>query len=447
MKGELFENADISIVPKTGLVIIGLSGGADSIALTHFLMNKIDKSRILCAHVNHGLRGEEADKDEVFAKAFCERYELRFALLRADVAKAAQVRKIGLEECGRQVRYEFFESLIEDENSSIATAHNANDNAETMLMNLAKGAGLQGVSGIPAVRGRLIRPLLKISRDEIEEYCSINALIFVTDSTNNEDEYMRNRVRHKIMPILNEVNPQAVAAMSQAAERFRRDWDFISHQAQELIKSAECEYGLNINILNDAHIAVLSAALKIFFEQSGCGRLSEKHINEAVRCVRENSSLTIPGKLSVQVSQGVLSLNKAEEVKAFEREIFEGENELTNGKSIVLSIKSGLDIKNFIKINNLLFKNSFDYDTITNVLVSRSRKEGDKFTLAGRNVTKSIKKLFNEMKIPVQIRDEIILIESAGKIVFVEGAGVCEEFKVTPKTKRIAIIDICRRES
>ena len=162
------DKALLNMLPQDGKVVAGVSGGADSMALLHFVMQTISKDRIICAHLNHMIRGEEADRDESFVREFCDDNGIECKVLREDIPKMSAESKIGTEECGRKVRYGFFHSLAKGENDRILTAHNADDNAETVIMNLAKGTGVDGMCGIPKKRGKILRPLLNISMAEIE---------------------------------------------------------------------------------------------------------------------------------------------------------------------------------------------------------------------------------------------------------------------------------------
>ena len=199
-------------------VIAAVSGGADSMAMLLFLMKISERYSLslTVAHVNHGLRGEEARRDEEYVRSFCEKNSLRFEVLHADVATLAKQSGETCEECGRRVRYEFFESI--DKNAKIATAHTASDNAETMLFNLARGSSLKGLCGIPPVRGNIIRPLIFCTREDIEVFCRENSLDFVTDSTNLTLDYSRNKIRHIAVPALKEIN----SAFEENASHFLR---------------------------------------------------------------------------------------------------------------------------------------------------------------------------------------------------------------------------------
>ena len=185
-------------------VVAGFSGGADSMALVHFLWQA--GIPLLAAHVNHGLRGKASDADEECVRRFCAERQIPLRVLHADAAKAAAERREGIEAAGRRIRYGFFESLC-GPGDKIATAHTLSDQAETVLLHLVRGSGTKGLCGIPPMRGRVIRPLIGLTREQIEEYCTRYALPFVTDASNFSREYARNRVRLDIIPALKEMNP------------------------------------------------------------------------------------------------------------------------------------------------------------------------------------------------------------------------------------------------
>lgn len=434
--------ADLSRLPETGLIIVGLSGGADSMALTHYLMHHIDRNRICCAHVNHMLRGGEADRDEAAAAQFCSENGLRFAIFREDVRVLAKQQGIGEEACGRQLRYRCFASLVCGENDRILTAHTANDNAETILFHLAKGTGLAGLCGIPPRRENILRPLLSVTRAEIEAYCAAYQLPFVQDSSNTQMRYDRNRIRQAVVPQLCKVNPAFVETVAQLTRALRADADYIARQAEALLQEAGVPGGLSAHILARAHESVRTAALKQYFEKSGCGRISRVHIEHAQALLKRGGQLNLPGNYELHCSCDVVSVSPKKERKEWKMTVSQGANPLPCGKVLTMWAVDPRKIVDGIKFNNLLFKNSLDYDTITKALNARNRREGDAFSPVGRKHTKSVKKLFLEMKIPANKRGDIILLETANKIIFVEGSGVAEGFQVTQQTQRALLIEI-----
>ena len=209
-------------------IVVGLSGGADSVCLLSVL-NSLKAEygfSLIAAHINHGIRGAEAQRDEESCKKLCEKLNVPLEILHADIPKLSKQQGIGEEECGRIVRYDFFRSLA-GKRGKIATAHNLNDNAETLLLNLVRGAGSKGACGIPPVRDNIIRPLIETDRESIEKYCQENNLQYVTDSTNLECEYSRNKIRIKVLPTLCEINQNAVGALSGFSLRMREQEAFL----------------------------------------------------------------------------------------------------------------------------------------------------------------------------------------------------------------------------
>ena len=189
-----------SMLEKSHNVTVALSGGADSVSLLHILYELRDELGITlsAAHLNHMIRGDEALRDENFARQECEKLGIPFFCERADVPKYAKEHRVSTELAAREIRYEFLSNVSD---GLIATAHTASDNIETIIFNLARGTGLKGLCGIPPVRENIIRPLIFCTREEIEAYCSANRLSYVTDSTNLSDDYSRNKIRHTIVPV------------------------------------------------------------------------------------------------------------------------------------------------------------------------------------------------------------------------------------------------------
>ncbi|MCQ2463313.1 MAG: tRNA lysidine(34) synthetase TilS, partial [Clostridia bacterium] len=224
-------------MPENCTVTVGLSGGADSVALLDVLIKLSGEYSwvVKAAHVNHCLRGVQADADESFVRSLCEKRGVQLSVLRADVAGEARRRHIGLEECGRQIRYDFFASLDTD---YIATAHTLSDTVETMFINLSRGCSLSGLCSIPPVRGKIIRPLILCTGGEVRQYCKENGLDYVIDGSNNEDEYLRNRIRHYAVPEFIRLQPRFEENAGRCIDALRDDNDLLDMLTDELIKKA-----------------------------------------------------------------------------------------------------------------------------------------------------------------------------------------------------------------
>lgn len=435
-------------LPEEGLLVVGFSGGADSTALAHWLAGRVDKKRIVLAHVNHMLRGAEADRDQEAAEAFARERGLRIEVLRADVGALARERGQGLEECGREVRYGFFHRLAEGENDRIFTAHNADDNAETMLLNLCRGAGLDGLCGIPRKRGKVLRPLLDVSREEIEEYCRENGLSYVTDSSNLSEDYTRNKLRHQVMPVLKALNPRFVQSAAGTAELLSGDRDCLMEQARALLERAEGLWGLEASVLLSANRSVRSRAVKLFLERSGGRELERGHIEEVLEILERGGAADLPG-VRASCAQGVLWAGREHGSGPFEMAARLGENPLPGGKTLILEEKILEKAENPEKIQKLLFKNALDYDIMTGTaawlpgtVLIRNRRPGDRFAPAFRGVSKPIKQVFQEQRVPGPVRDGVPLLVCKGEVAWCPGAGASERFRAREGTKRALMVSI-----
>lgn len=433
---------DLSGLPAQGKVVVGFSGGADSTALAHWLLGKVSSRRLVLAHVNHGLRGKESERDEAAARQFAGQFGLRFAVFREDIAARARERGLGVEECGRQVRYAFFHSLASGENDRILTAHHSGDNGETVLLHLCRGTSLAGLCGIPYARGKILRPFLRVSRQEIEAYCHRFRLPYVTDQSNFSQEYARNKIRLQVIPLLQELNPEFLEAISRMTESLSRDRDFLEEEARALLQQAQSSWGLRAEVLLNKHQAVVLEALRLWLCQKGCGSFERKHLDALLRCLSRGGEADLPGGLRACCSQGVLSLEPRKPAQGFSVEVGLGETLLPCGKRLTLKEKWLAGGETGPKIHNLLFKNALDYDIITGNLIARTRREGERFAPAGRKVTKPLKQLFQEQKIPLPQRDRTVLLEWEGRTVFCEGAGPAEGYQITGRTQRALVVTL-----
>lgn len=223
-----------NLIKTNDVIVVGVSGGPDSITLLTCLDKYKDKFqyKLVVAHVNHLIREDSTD-DEQFVEKLCKKLSIPCEVKRANVAEIAKEEKRGEEEVGRKIRYDFFDEVAKKYDANkIAIAHNMNDNAETVLLNLIRGSGLSGLEGIqPQEYGKYIRPLIECSRDEIENYCEENELQPRIDSTNSEDIYKRNEIRHKVLPLLKEFNPNIVETLSRTSKIVKENNDFVTQES------------------------------------------------------------------------------------------------------------------------------------------------------------------------------------------------------------------------
>nr|WP_255575717.1 tRNA lysidine(34) synthetase TilS [Caproiciproducens faecalis] len=433
------------MLPPGCTVVVGLSGGADSLTLAHFILKygKTRHIRLTAAHINHGLRGEEADTDERFVSKWCEENGVELKILHADVRALAAEKSEGLEECGRNVRYSFFRSLS-GENGKIATAHTLSDSTETVLMNLTKGAGIRGLRGIPPVRENIVRPLIGITRAEVETYCAYYGLHYVTDSTNLETEYERNKIRLGVIPVLREINPAFESAVFGMTGRLGEDEEYLNTLARQQLDAAACPGGYDLELLKKLPNPILTRAVAIGVERVHRVRLESRHIEAVVGMIRKGAgSVTVAGRIQCTAQGNTLSiavqcgpLPEQEWCVSFQIP----ETVLPDGRTLTVVKLTEKELEKCRKFNKLLFNNLINYDTISSITSVRNRRNGDTFRPAGRGVTKSLKKLFNEAAVASPLRGKIAMLESGGEIIWIEGFGVSQKACVTKDTQNIAEI-------
>lgn len=426
-----------SMIKRGDSVIVALSGGADSMALAFFLNSVKDEYGITlsAAHVNHGIRGKSADDDEVFVKDFCEKNNIELHVLHADVPGIAQKTGETHEECGRRIRYEFFQSI--DDRSLIATAHNLNDNVETLLFRIARGTGLKGLCAIPPVRGRIIRPLIECSREEIEKYCADNGIAYVTDETNLSDDYTRNFIRHEILPRFEKINPSFLNAADRLIQTVRGDESFLERQALSLLEKSRKDSCYDVNELKKAPSGVLKRAAGSIIEIETGIKPENKHINDVVDIIKKGGNVQIAGGYNFRVRKGNL-----------EKFVPERKNEdysfcLTEGSTefssyfVTANIIYKKDLTDTQKIHKQMLDILMDCDKIIGKLVIRNKRDGDLFSPSGFSGHKKLKKMFQEKGVPPEKRDSYPVLCDDKGIVAVPGFGVSKRVYVDTNSQKI----------
>ncbi|MCI1944586.1 tRNA lysidine(34) synthetase TilS [Clostridium luticellarii] len=435
-------------------VIVAVSGGPDSICLLHVLYTLREKLNItlLAAHVNHCLRGIEADKDELYVENFCKNLGIQFKSLKIDINNVAKNRNISCESAGREERYKFFKKLkIEFNAQKIAIAHNANDQAETILMRIIRGAGLNGLVGIRPVRDNVfVRPLIHITRDEIEKYCIDSALHPRIDKTNFETVYSRNKIRLELIPYIQKnFNRDIIEVLNRFSDTIKVDNDYLEHISREKFKKY-CDIKLEkVIISREAFLekeAILTRIIRFSLE-SAVGSLKdfEKiHIIGIIDIQKHSTGkeLTLPHNIFAINSYGNIIIRKnstrtqipcAEQYK------------LKIGYNYIPNIKSKIYVKlmdhnQYMHFNQNRFVGYFDYDKVEGDIVLRNRKRGDRLIPLGMSGNKKLKDLFIDLKVAKDRRDSIPLICFGDKIGWVVGYRISELFKVDKNSKTILAI-------
>ncbi len=432
--------ADHSMLWEARRVVVGFSGGADSVCLLHMLNSLKEELgfELVGAHVNHGIRGDEALRDADFAQSFCERLGIEFRLLNIDCVRLSAESGDSLEVCGRNERYKFFHSLAGD-GVKIATAHNANDNAETVLFNIARGSTIKGGGGIPPVRDAIIRPLIYCTRKEIEGYCDENGLEYVTDSTNLSDDYTRNKIRHSVLPVLEEINSESISNFTYFSSNAREVSDYVKREALRALDCAR-DFGGNyfVGALLDFDDVIVREALVILIQDLTDKTLDRKKLDELMALLKGAGRIQVYGDIFAEAVKGkfrffIKDKQSAPEAVCVDNLPFEA----------VLGdyfIKTEAIAQSSEKFNKKVLDNLIDCDKIVGKVFLRTRIVGDKISLRKRGVTKSLKKLFSEMNMPVEKRDFIpVLCDDVG-VVWVYSVGVDARCQVDANSSNIIFI-------
>ncbi|MBE6706746.1 MAG: tRNA lysidine(34) synthetase TilS [Ruminococcaceae bacterium] len=422
----------IAGVSKDVPILVAFSGGADSTALLYMLATyyKINGGRIYAAHVNHMIRGEEADRDEQFCRSFAESLGVELFVCRCDVPKYARETSQSIETAARQVRYDFFDSVMQEHGIPLlATAHNANDNLETIIFNICRGCGLTGVSGIPLSRpckhGTVVRPILSMSRAEILDFCRENSLDYVTDSTNTDTDYTRNKIRAQIIPALTEINSSAVENAARLSEALREDSACLESLSDWFFEEMNDDGSFELEKLLGSPSAVTSRAISSLYRAvSGGSTLESVHLSDIRELCRKgipHSRINLPAGIDARIENSRLYISKHEEAPLPPNDfcviLKDGENFLSeiNAKIIIGNSQSNINI---YKKSILLY---LDSDKICGVLRARNRMAGDKIRING--VNKQLKKLLTDLHIPLSLRYRLPVIVDDNGIVAVPFAA------------------------
>ncbi len=435
-------------------VIVGVSGGPDSVCLLHIMLSlkKEFHLRLMAVHINHKLRPEDAIKDQRYTEGLCRDLGIPCRVFSFDVMALAAAKGLTSEEAGREVRYKAFNEVKNEMKAQkIAIAQNLNDQAETLLMRILRGTGTDGLSGIDYIREEIIiRPLLDVTRAEIESYCKAHDLKPRIDQTNLLPIYTRNKIRLELIPyIRSNYNVNIVQGLSRLAGIAREDKAFIYETVDRIIADnvirlrADDRTGeikkitMPCSVINAQHPAVSKRIIASLFGEMGLIQdIQAIHLENALRLIKDGTtslSIDFPGEFRLRISYGLVEF-------------------LAKKKGLVCEELGKLK-ESLIKSEELHQRDSsehrqyFDYDSIQEThseILLRTRKRGDFFSPLGMQGSKKIKEYFIDEKVPSELRDGIPLVCAGPEVIWIVGHRISEKYKITPNTKTILMLEYSR---
>lgn len=429
-------------------IVVGVSGGADSMCLLHILHRLYqDKIPIVAVHIHHGLRGEEADHDEAFVDEYCRQEGITCHGYRYDVPEYSLNHNLSEEEAGRILRYSTFgDECKQFNNGVIAVAHHKDDQAETVLHHFMRGTGIKGLRGMLPKNNNVIRPLLDITRQDIEEYCVKNAIEYTTDATNLEDVYTRNKIRLQLIPYIKEnFNPRIVDSLCKTADLLSEDERYLSELAEKAfvtcVRMDNQTAKVAIDELSKYPKSIKTRVLRTIFLEGfqGLRNITYDHIKDCLSVMEKQTgkSITLPGGIRVE--------------RAYDQLVFSTETQKSrhNEQVCIDSFPRDVDIpwlhkkvslslhqrETMPKASKNHYTKRFDYDKIEYNLTLRTRQPGDFIYLTGMKGKKKLKNFFIDQKVPREQRDTILLLTHGSEVVWIIGYRENHRFKITDETK------------
>lgn len=457
MESKVLRNIiDYNMIDAAETVLAAVSGGPDSMAMLMSLVNLREKLgyRLVIAHVNHGVRGEAADRDQSFVESVAGALEIPYHATNVDMAAYGRELGISSEEAGRLLRYDFFRKVLSEYgNGKIAVAHNMNDQAETVLFRIMRGTGIDGIKGMSFNQDGIIRPLLNVTRDEIEEYIEQNGIETVVDHTNLQTVYTRNRIRLELLPYIRDnFNPNIIEGLFRMSLLAGEDSSIIEEAVEKKYRSVVKNENKNSIIFFSDKFEAESQAIRnrlirraVLFVRGTLHGIEEKHISavaELFHSGRTGASIDLPGGIIALVTYDDLSIersrSKAEVLP--EVELHPGSNEIPEW-GLIVALEH---IENMEAHARGSFSAIIDRNKLEGQLVLRQRKEGDRFSPVGLNGSKKLKDHFIDKKIPRAERDLVPIIADSKGIVWVVGHSVDRRLMTDKNTTEYLRIKISK---
>lgn len=444
------------MISKGDKIVLGLSGGADSVAL-FLLLNELKEEyelNLFAVHVNHGIR-KEAGEDADYAKELCEKFAVPFFLFEADISEMAKKQGKSEEEMGREFRYQCFNEVMEKEQADkIAVAHHMDDKVETVLFHLLRGTDLTGMSGIRPVNGKIIRPLLSCRKEELITWLTEQKVAWKEDVTNGDNDYARNKIRNQILPLLTEINKQAVKHIAEYADSITEYDEYFCTEVSDYLASDACfkdgygEISLHILLMNDRILA-----LRIIYEMMAqvCGEkknISKEHVLSVYELLRKQigKKVDLPYQMEAYITYRDLIIRKCSKedeesfcwYKEIDLDTLKSQKEkkteisLPDGTNIILEIMDSIEE---LCINP--YTKSFDCGTIGDTLCFRTPEAEDYIIINKDGRRKKLSRYFIDEKIPAAERKKQIVAAIGHEVLYVVGGRRCENYHLNQETKEI----------
>ncbi|MDE6149123.1 MAG: tRNA lysidine(34) synthetase TilS [Ruminococcus sp.] len=420
-----------NMIKKGERILVGLSGGADSVSLL-LCLRELGYSNISACHINHQLRGDESFRDEDFCIKLCRTFDIPLEVHRINVKEYCEKNSMSLEEGARKLRYDIFSQNNADK---IATAHTLSDSFETMLFNLIRGTGLKGLCSIPPVRDNIIRPLIDCTREDVTEFLKARSQNYVTDSTNLEADFTRNKIRLKAIPVFKEINTSLFSTFKKTLENIKIDEDYLESQTSLLIDNAVTNDGYSADILMNAHSAIRNRTLAKILAENNVSYSFDK-INDVASILTNSGKINLQSDIFAICENNILSIKSIsnENIKPVSIPIDNKNKYHFLGRTAVINT---IDVSHE-NVHKMLANGPIDCDKIKGKVFLRNRRNGDKIKLCGRDFTSSVKKLFNA-SVSIDLREKTAILCDDEGIIWVEGFGCAERVKVDSHTKKIMI--------
>ncbi|MGD8781453.1 MAG: tRNA lysidine(34) synthetase TilS [Ignavibacteria bacterium] len=431
------------LIESNDKILLGLSGGADSVFAFYFLLKFKSRLKIefACAHLNHGLRGIDADADEKFCSELCLENNINFFSQKVNTAAFAKENNLSVEEAGRELRYNFFNNVFEENGySKIVTAHHLSDNVETILYNFFKGAGLKGLTGIPEKRDKIIRPFLSVTREEIEIYLTANRTKYCIDKSNYENDYKRNFIRNKILPLIKkEINPAIENTLSSNSEIIKSSLRLTEKHIRENSSKYFSYQDNKLEIL----IRTIEEKGFDFLVELAKNKLKDIYDYDItsddffkIKSLAENQA----GKKAV-LKNGLIITRNHKSI------IFEKEKDTEIGKEFELAVGSKIEINDVtigIEVSNEKYEKTdnknvelISADNLDNIFILRRWKHGDYFYPLGMKGKKKVSDFLTDLKFPSNVKKTQLVLTNNDRIIWVVGLRIDERFKINQSTKKI----------